>query len=207
MDYPKHLTTKKTCVLLLAVATWLTLALQLYLTEGSIINFFSYFTILCNLLVAVSLTFSSLWPASKTGVYFSGVSVQSAIALYMFIVGLVYNLVLRGVWEPTGWQLLADNMLHVVIPVSYILYWFIFNPKGVLKWREGIFWAIFPFAYLAYSLIRGTFVHWYPYPFLNVTQFGYKQVFSNIGAMITVFLLVGLLFIALNRSMKKKENT
>ena len=190
--------------LFLAALTWFTVGLQLYLTKGSVFNFISYFTILSNILVAVSLTFSSSLPKSILGKYFSSIKVKSAIALYIFIVGLVYNFVLRGIWNPTGWQLVVDNLLHVVVPVLYVVYWAIFTPKGTLKWLDGVTWAYFPFGYLIYSLIRGHFTTWYPYPFLNVNEIGYQKVLLNSGLMLIAFVLIGLLLILFNQSLKKE---
>ena len=211
----KQAAAKKISMAIIAITAWFALVLQLYImlerapsigftTANTIINFFSFFTILSNLLVAISVTISLFSPASVAGRFYSSISVQSAIALYIFIVGLVYNLILRSLWAPTGWQLVADNLLHVVVPILYILYWFIFIPKGVLQWKDGIPWLLFPLIYLVYSMIRGAFTHWYPYPFLNATELGYGKSLLNIVMMIAAFLAVGLLLIAVNRSMKRK---
>src|SRR5690242_8083233 len=113
---------KRTWTISIAIISWFALVLQLYLmldrtaTAGesminAIINFFSYFTILSNIFVAIVTTVSS-FRSSSPG-FFSRINVQSAIALYIFIVALVYNLVLRSQWNPKGWQLIADNLLHV----------------------------------------------------------------------------------------------
>ena len=192
---------------LLAAITWFALVLQLILTKGSVVNYFSYFTILCNLLIAASLTFLSFFPRSKPGQFFSRPSVQTAIALYIFIVGLVYNVVLRGLYVFSGWQWIVDNMLHVVVPLFYLLYWILFTPKGTLKWQDGIHWIFFPFGYLIYSLIRGAVVAWYPYPFLDVVKHGYAKVFINIGLMIAVFFITGLLIIAADRVINSKKKS
>lgn len=188
----------------LASLAWFSVLFQLYLTSESIFNFLSYFTILSNLLVAIGLTCTSIFQSNKLGSFFSLTTVQSAIALYILIVGLVYNLVLRGIWEPKGWQLIVDNLLHVIVPLLYTLYWFLFIPKGKLNWKNGMTWTIFPFLYLIYTLIRGHFTHWYPYPFMDVTQLGYAKVALNISFMIVAFFLVGLLLITINRSLAKK---
>ncbi|MFA6276256.1 MAG: Pr6Pr family membrane protein [Pedobacter sp.] len=196
---------RRFCEITLALLTWFAVILQLYLTNESVFNFISYFTIQSNILIAISLTFSLALPTTLLGRYFSAIKVQSAIALYIFIVGLVYNFVLRGIWEPKGWQLVVDNLLHVAVPVLYVLYWQIFIPKGTLQWKDGIVWAYFPLAYLIYSLIRGYFVGWYPYPFLDVNRIGYHKVFINSGFMVIAFIIIGLLLIALNKSFKKKD--
>jgi hypothetical protein len=189
---------------ILSIIAWLSIGFQFYLHQGSAANFFSYFTILCNLLVAVSLSFWVLSPVSAAGKFFSSVSVQTAIAVYIFIVGLVYNLVLRGIWEPTGLQLVVDNLLHVIVPILYVVYWFLFVPRGQLQWKNGVYWIFFPCVYLVYSLVRGPIANWFPYPFLNTVTLGYTKVFLNIAIMLLVFLVIGLLFIKINRSTKKK---
>lgn len=190
--------------IILALFTWFCIILQFYISTDKFINIISYFTILSNSLIAISLSFSTFFPKTKLGVFFSQLSVKTAVALYIFIVFVVYNTVLRGVWKPTGWQLFLDNMLHVAIPILYILYWLFFVKKAKLNWKNGLYWLLFPFAYLIYSLIRGAFVNWYPYPFLNVAKLGYNQVIVNIIIMLFVFLISGSVLIAINNKSLKK---
>ena len=193
-------------VLIVTFFAWFAIILQLCLTEGSVINFFSFFTILSNSLIAVSLTFNLILSKTKMGLFFSGISVQTAIALYIIVVGLVYNLVLRGIVVQTGWHLIVNNILHVLNPILYILYWIFFSPKDKLNWKNGIYWTIFPVIYLVYSLIRGAIVNWYPYPFLNAGNIGYKKVFINITAMIVLFFIAGLLLIVINNKWRINQN-
>jgi len=195
---------QKVYAIVLALLSWSALILQLIITNGGFFNFISYFTILSNFLVAANLTITLTTPISSFGKYFSSVKVQSAIALYIFIVGLVYNFVLRGIWQPTGWQLIVDNLLHVAVPILYVLYWTFFTPRGKLNWIDGLTWAYFPLSYLIYSLIRGHFTGWYPYPFLNVNEIGYPKVLLNSGLMIIAFIFIGWLLIAYNRFLRKK---
>ena len=193
----------------IAVLAWFALGLQLALmlrnapaigfsTEATLINFLSYFTILSNLMVAITLTV-------KKDSTFSNVRVQSAIAVYIFIVGLVYNLVLRNIWSPKGWQLVADNLLHVVVPALYIIYWFFFVPQKVLHWKHLFPWLIFPLLYLVYSLIRGDQTGWYPYPFLNTELHGYGKVLLNATFVLIAFLITSLALISINRAGKVKR--
>lgn len=196
---------KKFLAIGIACLTWASIGVQYSLGTGSAINFFSFFTIQCNLLVAISLTSSTLSPDSGPGKFFSSLSVQSAIAIYIFIVGLIYNIVLRGMFILTGWHWIVDNMLHVVIPALYIFYWLYFRSAGALHWRDSLYWLIFPFLYLSYSLCRGSIVHWYPYPFLNVMNLGYQTVFTNIAMIIVVFLAAGAGLIYLTRASANKN--
>jgi hypothetical protein len=189
---------------ILALMAWFCVILQFYISSDTFTNVISYFTILCNSLIAVSLSFSAFFPKTKLGRFFSGLSVKTAIALYIFIVFVVYNTVLRDIWKPTGWQLFLDNMLHVAIPVLYVLYWLFLVTKSKLNWKNGFYWLIFPLIYLIYSLIRGSKVGWYPYPFLNVDKLGFVQVIINISLMLIVFLVSGSALIAINNKFEKK---
>ncbi len=199
---------------IIVLVAWLGIILQFYLilqttgatgysTRKLAINFFSYFTILSNLLVAVCLSSVLLSPRSMLGTFFSKIPVQSAIGVYIFIVGLVYNLVLRGILTLTGLNWIVDNILHVLVPVLYVLYWFVFTPKRSLQWKNILPWLIFPLFYLVYSLIRGPLAHWYPYPFLDTEKLGYGKVIVNSFFVLTAFLVVSLLLVAYNRSAKK----
>ncbi|MBP6577667.1 MAG: Pr6Pr family membrane protein [Chryseobacterium sp.] len=188
----------------LALIAWFCVVLQFYISPDNFITVISYFTVLCNSLIAISLTFSTFFPKTKLGNFFSILSVKTAIALYIFIVFVVYNTVLRGIWKPTGWQLFLDNMLHVAIPILYILYWLFFVTKGTLNWKNGFYWLIFPLVYLIYSLIRGPIANWYPYPFLNASNLGYSQVGLNILAMLFVFLISGSALIFINNKFEKE---
>ncbi len=197
---------KITFAVFIAIVAWFAIILQFFLKTGSDINFFSFFTIECNLLIAISLSFYVLFPAFSLGRFFTKVSVQSAITLYIFIVALVYNTVLRGILVLNGWSWVVDNLLHVVVPILYLLYYLVYIPKGHLKWKDGIYWMYFPLAYLMYSLIRGSVVNWYPYPFLNVAIFGYPKVLLNVAIIIVAFFIGALALIAFNRSVKKEDD-
>jgi hypothetical protein len=195
---------KRIFSIIITVIAWFCILFQWYLATESTSNFFSFFTILCNLLIAVCTFSVAFIPNSKLGLFFSNLSVQTSIALYIFIVAVVYNLVLRGIVQLIGWNIFLDNMLHVVIPVLYLLYWFFYRQKGQLKWENGFYWVAFPLLYLVYSLIRGAIVGWYPYPFLNAMKFGYTKVLTNIGVMIIVFGIAGFILIAITRRFGKK---
>lgn len=182
----------------IAIFTWLCLFFQFYISANKFIGTISYFTILSNLLVAISLSFSILLPRTPLGTYFSNRSVQTAVTLYILIVGLIYNLILRALIKPAGWQLFLDNMLHVTTPILYLLYWFFSDTKQKLNWKNGLSWLLFPIVYLVYSLVRGAIIDWYPYPFLAVSYYGYLTVILNTVVITVLFYIVGLILIFLN---------
>jgi hypothetical protein len=196
----------------LAVLSWYALLLQLYqsittaLATGipvsiAIINYFSYFTILTNLLVALVLTLSLR--KSPMGDFASRSTVQTATAAYITIVGIVFSLLLRNLWDTQGLQKIANVLLHDIIPILYVLYWLIWGRKSGLRFSNALAWLAYPLLYLAYSLIRGSITGRYPYPFVDVVQFGYARVGLNSLVLVLAFVGLSLLFITVGRWMTR----
>ncbi len=174
-----------------AFLAWFGVIGQLYLilmnrvlpVLNTLLQFFSYFTILTNLLVAITLTVLVLKSQSALKSYLSRSATLTAICVYIFVVGLIYNFVLRQLWAPHGLQRLVDELLHLIIPVLFIIYWFLFVSKKELQWKDAVVWLIYPFMYLLIILLHGNFTDFYPYPFVNVSQLGYSQVFYNSASL------------------------
>lgn len=205
---------RKIFMIVTVIAAWAGLAIQLYIlinnTPGNgmtplqaVGRFLLFFTVLSNILVAASLSFVLVNPRSVAGRFFSKTSVVAAITLYIFIVGMVYNLVLRNIWQPTGLQKIADELLHVIVPVLYVFYWIFYAPKQSLQWKNIFTWLLFPAAYLVYAMARGATEGYYPYPFLDLNKLGAGEVILNVLLMLAAFTVVGLLLVAASRSFKR----
>ncbi|MEP6787998.1 MAG: Pr6Pr family membrane protein, partial [Acidobacteriota bacterium] len=137
---------------------------------------------------------------------FTRPTVQAAVASYITIVGLVYSLFLRSVWEPEGWQAVADHALHDAIPLAAVIYWFGFAPKNGLTWLDPFKWLVYPAIYIAYSLIRGAIVGWYPYWFVDVTKLGYPTAFTNTAVVFAAFAIFGFIYLALSKLLSRTAN-
>jgi hypothetical protein len=193
-----------------AVLGWFALVLQLWLMLARVagvaamlqeaITFFSFFTILTNILVALVFTAMACGWVSDFKQFFNSSSVQAAIAVYIAMVGISYHLLLAQLWNPQGAQWLADTLLHTVMPVAYVLYWVIFGPRAGLRWKDAAVWLIYPGVYLGYVLAKGAVSGVYPYPFVDVKVLGYGGVFVRAGVFLLVFLGLGLLAVALGRN-------
>ncbi len=191
----------------LAALGWFALALQFGLVLGvneaagigtgeTLVRFFSYFTILTNTLAASVLAGVMLgW--NRT--FLANPKVQTAVAVYITIVGAVYFLILRHLWQPQGAQWLADTLLHYAMPALYVLFWLFFVKKPALEWRDSLCWLIFPLLYVCAVLARGLPSKFYPYPFIDANELTYTEIARNSAVLLAAFLLVGLLYIALSR--------
>ena len=194
----------KNFALIIAFVTWFAILLQFFLSTGTISNYFSFFTIQNNLLVAISTTCIALFSKTAAGKFFNKPEVLSAIALYIFVVALVYNTVLRGLNQLIGWGILTDTLLHVINPILFLIFWWLKRKHKFLNYKLAFIWLLYPFAYLTYTLIRGNIVKWYPYPFINAGELGYDKILQNVFMMLLVFLLTGLGLIALTRAGQSK---
>jgi len=95
------------------------------------------------------------------------------------VTGVVFHAVLARLLDLESWALVANNLLHTVVPVMGVLGWVIFGPRGLTSRRVMWLSVLFPLAWLAFTLIRGPIVHFYPYPFVNVIRLGYGRVLVN----------------------------
>jgi hypothetical protein len=196
-----------------AVIVWFSLALQFYVliqnriapVPETIIRFFSYYTVLSNLLIAVCFTLVALKGISEQGNFFARPNTLTATAVYICIVALTYNAILRFQWAPVGLARVCDELLHLVVPVLYVIFWAAFVPKQSIQWKNILPWAIYPLAYLAYTLFRGPSANWYPYPFIDVDKHGYSTVLFNSAMVCVVFVIFSILFIAISKKMAKRS--
>ncbi len=190
-----------------AVLIQLVLILQNRITDvpETLVRFFSFFTILTNIVVAVYLTGVAFQKQDQVGWQRS--STATAIAVYILVVGIVYNIILRQLWAPVGMQKLVDELLHVVVPLLYFVYWVKFVSPMLLPWRKAITWLLYPLVYLVFVLLRGSVSNYYPYPFLDVFNHGYQQVMVSSAAMLLLFLLLSVAFIAASRYLARKKVT
>jgi hypothetical protein len=183
---------------------WVTFGITKTGTATTIINLLSYFTILTNILVALYSLVLWLRPYSRLGRFFSKASTSTAILVYILVVGIIYNLALRHIWSPQGWARLADELLHSVIPLGFLLYWFMALPKTRLSYYNAIPWLIYPGLYIIYTFIRGLWMGTYPYPFIDVHLLGYPTVLKNCAVIALSFYALSLLFIATGNKLTNK---
>ena len=168
----------------------------------AILRSFTFFTVLCNLLVTVAVTMALAWPQRQAGRYFSRPRLLSGLLVYVVVVGLVYHLMLAGVWKPRGMHLVADILQHYVVPISFLMHW-IFIPKGTLRWKVIPSWLAFPSVYFLLIMVRGRVAHVYPYPFVDVSRLGLRRVLINAVVITLGFAVVGLAAVGLDQLLGK----
>ncbi len=163
------------------------------------LRYFSYFTILSNILVALTVGAAAFGGGSRLARCFASPFVRGGVALYIGVTGVVYFTILRHLWQPQGAQWWADTGLHYAVPLLYLAWWGFAASHGQLRWGDLGRWLLFPFGYLLWCLLRGAWVHEYPYPFIDVDQLGLATVLRNAVGMLLAFVVAGTLLIAIDR--------
>lgn len=194
--------------IIIAFLAWFAVVTQLVLmlknTEESIlktlVSFLSFFTILTNTLVALLFTGRLLHIkiTQKAGKL-------TAVTSYILIVGIVYQFFLRHLWSPTGLQWAVDELLHTLIPVLVTVYWYLFEEKSGIHYKQIPGWLIYPFVYFSYLLLRGALSHDYPYPFIDVSKLGVPKVLMNAMLILILFVVIQVALLVVRRRLPRKN--
>ncbi|WP_200975533.1 Pr6Pr family membrane protein [Echinicola sp. 20G] len=182
--------------------------LMVLASEGSMVQnllrFFSFFTILTNALVTFCFWRESISNNPNSNFFFARPGWLTAITIYITMVGFVYQVTLRGVWEPQGLQMVVDELLHSIIPILVVIYWARYERKDKIRWSQLPWMLIYPLLYLIYILVRGEFSDFYPYYFIDVNRLGWAKVLQHALLLILTFLVLALGFIGFGKLMAKK---
>lgn len=177
--------------LIFGLLTLVAIGIQLNIQIGnrqSVVNFFSFFTNLSNLLAALVLLYGAYRATTERAPTPLVDLIRTAAAINMLVVGIVFALLLRDVdlGALLPW---INTELHYVMPVFVVGEWLLLPPPSRLGIRQVVLCLLFPIAYLAYVMVRGAIVNWYPYPFLNPEAVGgYDKVALYALGIVGVFL-------------------
>ena len=131
---------------------------------------------------------------------------------------LVFNIMLAGAEgrDPQANWRVGSLCFHVVLPIMYIVDWFLFYERKQCKWYYPIASIGFPLAYVIFLLVQAIILGFnssilipttttpliYPYFFVNIETQGYG-VLMWIGILTVAFVAVGYAFYGLDKLGKK----
>lgn len=169
----------------------------------------NYYTLFTNVLCAVYFFAAMIYEANRGTTLLP--AVKGAIVLGITITGLVYHFMLSGSFQMQGTITLSNLLLHYVVPLMSVLDWLLFSDKGHYSWKSPFVWLILPDGYFVYVFIRVTLGaslgydgNRYPYPFLNVDALGWGKVLVTGLVLNLFFVLLGFLFVMIDRFMARK---
>lgn len=183
--------TPRLAAALVALVCWAGLALNFsatYANKGDVLatlwRLGHFFTIISNLALAVAMT--KLAIEGRVSPF-----LVSGLTLAMLLVGIVYVALLHGLHALGGAALWANDLLHYVSPVAMAAFWLLLTPHGRLRWRDPLWWSLFPLSYFLYVIARGLLGGTYPYPFIDMAKIGPARTFINAIGIAAGFILFG----------------
>ena len=134
---------------------------------------------------------------------------------------LVFNIMLAGAEgrDPQANWRIGSLLFHVVLPIMYIVDWFLFRERGKTKWYYPVASIGFPLAYVIFLLIQASIMKFdssilipttttpliYPYFFVNLDTQGIPGVLMWIGILSVAFAAVGFAFFGIDKLCNKNR--
>ena len=134
---------------------------------------------------------------------------------------LVFNILLAGEAgrDPQANWRIGSLCFHVVLPIMYILDWFLFYERKKTRWYYPIASITFPIAYVVFLLIQAIILKFdssilipttttpliYPYFFVNLDKQGVPGVLMWVGILSIAFVIVGFVFFGIDKLIKTKK--
>ena len=161
------------------------------------VNFFGYFTIQSNVIIAVALAVTLLVALRSRREPYRVSAFRGAATVYIATTGVVYNTLLTGaaVENTVPW---SNDVLHKWIPLYAVLDWLLFSDRGRLMLRHVWWFLVYPAVWLVVVLVRGATDGWVPYPFLS-PSLGYGVVALYCTGVAVFIGLMGVLVVGMSR--------
>ena len=188
-------------------------------------DFYVHFTNISNFF-CISVMLASLLQTAKKkedGYVTAAPMLKFIGMLGILLTFLVFNIMLAGAEgrDPQANWRVGSLIFHVVLPILYIVDWFLFRERGECKWYYPIASIGFPLAYVIFLLIQAIILKFdssilipttttpliYPYFFVNLDTQGVGGVLMWIGILSAAFVAVGFLFFGLDKLGIKKVKT
>lgn len=150
-------------------------------------NAFAFFTVESNLLVGLATLFLAV-RLDRSSTRFAVLRLSGLVAIT--ITGIVFHAVLAQTLNLKNWDAVGNELVHTVVPVMAVVGWLLIGPRRIVSARVAWLSLIFPVCWLSFTLIRGAIIHWYPYPFIDVTQLGYGR--AAVNCVWVALLMLGL---------------
>lgn len=163
------------------------------------LNIFYFFTVLSNIGVFLYYIFFGFRENPKR------LRLKSYLLLPILLTGVVNWFILLPVSLKVYGSILplfqpSNFFVHGLIPLLFLLDWFLFDPKGIYTAKEPLKWCILPYVYIVVIYVRAYFGGpvfdntLYPYPFFDPKQMnGWTNVWLMLIFLNVAYLIVGYL--------------
>lgn len=172
-------------------------------------EYFAYFSIQGTLIAGVMLALTGrlAW-MGKTETKAVTIARASATT-YAIVTAVVYNALLRdspGDIRDAGydWPVIPNEIMHVWAAVLIVLDWLIVAGYSKLRLRASLWVALFPIAWLVFSITRGMLDGWWAYWFLNPNEpAGIPGMLQYVAGITVLMIGLGFMLIALRKLLSR----
>lgn len=110
---------------------------------------------------------------------------------------------------------LKNGLNHCILPILFVLEWFVFYERGRARWTWPLLSILPPFFYVIYILLRAGILEItgrsapvvYPYYFLNLEKLGWYGFLQWMAILLVAFLALGYTLCAIDRWLGKSRRT
>ena len=168
-------------------------------------EYFSYFSIQGTLIAAVMLAYTGWLSWSGTLEKKQVTIARISATTYSLVTALVYNLLLRnsaGDIRDAGyaWPVVPNEIMHVWAAVIMVLDLLFVAGAFKLKLRASLWVALYPLAWLTFSVTRGILDGWWAYWFLNPNEpGGIPGMLQYVGGITVLMIGLGFLLIIVKK--------
>jgi hypothetical protein len=132
--------------------------------------------------------------------------------LAILLTFIVFNFILAGDREMYLNFQINSVLFHIILPILYVLDWFLFYERGKVKIIYPVCSTIFPIVYVVFIFIRAWILNFdstvpyiYPYFFLNLDKLGVFGVTKWVVLLSLGFIVVGFLFYGIDKILSKNK--
>jgi len=123
-------------------------------TVDLVVHFFSYFTILSNILVGVTCALLLVDPL-RDGRVFRVARLDALLCIA--VTGIVYNTVLAGLNELSVAGFFTNLLMHQAGPLLAVVGWLVVGPRPRID-AATVWWSVVaPLAWIVYVFVQGAF--------------------------------------------------
>ena len=172
-------------------------------------EYFAYFSIQGTIIAGAMLAFTG-WLSWNRVTETKRVTIARASATtYAIVISVVYNALLRGSpLDPRDagydWPVVPNEIMHVWASVLILLDWLLIAGYSKLRLRASLWVAVFPLAWLAFSVTRGILDGWWAYWFLNPNEpAGIPGMLQYVGGITVLMIGLGFILIGIRKLLSR----
>ena len=189
--------------LVVLVLGWSSIIIGIVSSGGNVGFMFSTYTIQSNTMVLVWLSIAVLFQEKNRDHWFFSKIIRGAITLYITITFIIFAILLSPYYHPTGIEQYNNINLHYLVPIAFIVDWFLTEMDREYSWKYIVIWLAYPVFYLGFTLILGYLTNTYIYYFIDLNVLGIHLFIGICVILAGAFLSLGALYVFLNKKLGK----